>query len=61
MGGESKSWWKSKTLWTNVGAVIGAAGLAAVSTITPTTAVGVAGLAALNVVLRAITGQPLGK
>lgn len=56
-----KSWWKSKTLWTNACAVIGAAGLAAASTITPTTAAGFAGLAALNVILRAITGQPLGR
>ncbi len=57
----AKPWYLSRTLWANVGAVLGAAGLAAVSTITPTTAVGVAGLAALNVVLRAITGQPLGR
>lgn len=58
---EAKAWWKSKTLWTNVVAVIGAAALAAVSTITPTTAAGFAGLAALNVILRAITGRPLGR
>lgn len=49
----------SKTLWANVGANVGAAGLAAASTVTPSSAAGIAGLAALNVILCAITGQPL--
>lgn len=58
---ESKPWYASRTLWINVGTVVGTAGLAAASTITPTTAAGVAILAAANVILRCLTGQPLGK
>ena len=57
MADSSKPWWQSKTLWTNFASILGAAGLAALGTITPETAGATAALAAGNVILRAMTSQ----
>lgn len=55
----AKSWWKSKTLWVNLGALV--AGVGTYVDGQGTGGLLAAGLALANVVLRSITVAPLGK
>lgn len=55
---ESKSWYKSKTLWANIVALVGGIGLFVQSG--DVNALIVPGLAMLNIVLRVISKQPIG-
>ena len=58
---DAKPWYKSRTVWSGILSIVGAAGLAALGTFTPETSRAVACCAAGNVVLRALTSQPLGR
>ncbi len=59
---DPKSWWQSKTIWANVIALVAAVGLwaqAGFGMTNMTTLVFPAVLAAVNVVLRLVTHQPI--
>lgn len=56
---DAKSWYTSKTLWVNLGALV--AGLGGYLAGEGTAALVSAGLGLVNILLRTVTTQPLGK
>lgn len=54
---EKKPWYKSKTLWTNITAIVG--GISVYATTGNAAALAAAGLGAVNFVLRLVTKQPV--
>jgi hypothetical protein len=57
---DSKSWFASKTLWTNISIIVGAAGAYATGTADLNVTLMAIVPAVLNIVLRLVTKQPVG-
>lgn len=57
---ESKKWWQSDTMWTNLLTGLGAAGAFATGQMDKPTAMGVGIMALVNILLRRKTAEPLG-
>ena len=56
----SKRWYESKTLWTNISLVVGAAGAYATGTADLNVTLMAVIPAVINIVLRLVTTQPVG-
>jgi hypothetical protein len=57
---DSKSWYSSKTLWTNISLIVGAVGAYFTGAADLNVTLMAIIPAAVNIVLRAVTKQPLG-